>query len=317
MKPIGGFFELELGKQKEYHTDALKLNLGRNALRYILEARGVKKLYIPFYICDAIIRTLRALKIDYSCYPIDSAFRPVIDFNVNYDEYILIVNYFGIANVKIPAGRFKNIIIDNSQAFFEKPGYNTDTFYSPRKFFGVPDGAYLYTTKRLKQRLERDVSANYSGHLLMRIDEGPGEAYRTFLKNEKAMSKKPLKIMSNLTETILKSINYGDVIKIRHKNFLHYHRSLNKINECKININKIKAPMVYPLLVKNKGLKNYLIKNNIFIATYWKEVKNYARSGSFESYLVNNLVSLPVDQRYGLTEIQYIIEKIKKYLKIF
>jgi hypothetical protein len=34
MQPIGGYFELELRKGKEYHTDAIRLNTGRNALEY-------------------------------------------------------------------------------------------------------------------------------------------------------------------------------------------------------------------------------------------------------------------------------------------
>ena len=44
MKTIGGYFELELKKNEEYHKDALSLNTGRNALEYILKTNGVKEM---------------------------------------------------------------------------------------------------------------------------------------------------------------------------------------------------------------------------------------------------------------------------------
>ena len=66
---------------------------------------------------------------------------------------------------------WKQLIVDNTQAFcFSDRG--VDTFYSARKFFGVPDGAYLYTDKFLNVELEQDVSCQRCEHLLRRIDEG-------------------------------------------------------------------------------------------------------------------------------------------------
>jgi hypothetical protein len=32
---IGGYFELELSRGEEYHSDAIRLNTGRNAFEYI------------------------------------------------------------------------------------------------------------------------------------------------------------------------------------------------------------------------------------------------------------------------------------------
>ena len=40
MKEIGGYFELELTKGIEYHSELLKLNSGRNAFKYILKTRN-------------------------------------------------------------------------------------------------------------------------------------------------------------------------------------------------------------------------------------------------------------------------------------
>lgn len=317
MIEIGGFFELELQKGQDYHPKAIKLNTARNALRYLIESKHIKKLYLPYYICDAALEPLHILGIPYSFYHIDSNFKPIIDFELNKDEYLVYVNYFGInsKNNSSLVKDIKNIIIDNSQAFFDKHQRNIDTIYSSRKFFGVTDGAYLYTNKRLKKTRGKDKSSDRFGFLLKRIENGASSAYELFLQNEKALCGQPIKSMSILTEAIMKSINYKDVIKVRNENFALYHKYLGKINEININLSGINAPMVYPFLYKNKNLRNRLIKNKIYVATYWKEVPDKTGKECFEWYLTNYLIPLPIDQRYTKDEILYIIKKIFKFLK--
>lgn len=48
VKPIGGYFELELPTFPEYHCEAIALNSGRFCLEYILRCRNYNKIYIPF-----------------------------------------------------------------------------------------------------------------------------------------------------------------------------------------------------------------------------------------------------------------------------
>ena len=59
---IGGYFQLELNKDREYHDKAIALNTGRNALEYILRAKIFKKIYLPFYTCDVLLEPLKKLK---------------------------------------------------------------------------------------------------------------------------------------------------------------------------------------------------------------------------------------------------------------
>ena len=40
--------------------------------------------------------------------------------------------------------------------FYAKPIHGNDTFYTCRKFFGVPDGAYLYTDKLLDEEFSKN-----------------------------------------------------------------------------------------------------------------------------------------------------------------
>ena len=90
------------------------------------------------------------LNINYEFYHINEMLEPEIK-QINNDSALLYTNYFGIKVEFIQSiiKKNKNIIIDNSQAFYAEPINGIDTFYSPRKFFGVPDGGYLSINKKI------------------------------------------------------------------------------------------------------------------------------------------------------------------------
>jgi hypothetical protein len=70
-KPIGGYFEWEFPKTRNFnlHENALLVNSGRHALEYILRGIGdIKKLWIPYFTCDVIFQPLVKLGIPYSFY---------------------------------------------------------------------------------------------------------------------------------------------------------------------------------------------------------------------------------------------------------
>ena len=47
MKAIGGYLELECGKEPLYYQDGIYLNLCRSALRYLIRTLGIKKIHVP------------------------------------------------------------------------------------------------------------------------------------------------------------------------------------------------------------------------------------------------------------------------------
>jgi hypothetical protein len=316
---IGGYFELELPVREEYHNNALRLNTGRNAFEYVLRAKKYKKLYLPFYTCDAMLEPINKLGIDYEFYHIDQSFRPVFDFSsIRQEDVFVYNNYFGICDEQTReiAAQCKNLIIDNSQAFYSKPIKGVDTFYSPRKFFGLPDGAYLYTDAFLDNEFEQDISYERCMHLLGRVDTGAERNYNSFVKNDNALKEQPIKIMSELTTKLLKGIDYKNIFIRRKENFNYLHNALKNSNQLKfINIDEIETPMVYPYLISNgNSIKMELIKNKIFIASYWPNVVEWCEKEVFEYKLSADMISIPIDQRYDTENMKYIIEKISEFL---
>jgi hypothetical protein len=312
MNEIGGYFELELNNTGEYHADALDLNTGRNALEYILRARGYKKVYLPYYSCSALLEPIKKLNLLWEFYLINKNLEPKLGKKPGNKEAVLYINYFGIKQqvVRRLKARFDNLIVDNSQAFYAESIEGIDTFYSARKFFGVPDGAYLYTNKQLDIDLPYDQSHQRMVHLLKRRDRNARSAYKTFLANEKELCNQPIKKMSKLTRALLRNIDYEKIKSVRERNFLFYHNRFRGINRLLIDIKTLNSPMVYPLLLHKKGIREWLIKNKIYIATYWNEIVSNVNEHWFEKELIDYLLPLPVDQRYGPDELTIVIEKI-------
>ncbi|MCY6370543.1 hypothetical protein [Clostridium ganghwense] len=315
MKEIGGFFELELNKGEEYHKDAIRLNSARNCLLYIIKAERPKKIYLPYYSCNTLLEPIIRENINYEFYNINNDFSPIFHKKILSDEFFLYTNYFGVNKKIVDSISNKDkIIIDNAQAFFEKPIKGIRTIYSPRKFFGVAEGGYLYTKYRYSERLVRDTSYDRCLHLLKRIDISAQESYADFKHNKGKFKERKLMLMSKLTERIMKSINYDKVKLIRKKNFLYLHEKLSEFNELKLNIEDLNGPMIYPLLITKEGIKEKLISNKIYLATYWKKVLRRVKVGSFEYKLIRYLLPLPINQRYDLSDMKFIHDLIKKYI---
>ena len=315
MSSIGGYFELELSEGSEHHSDALRINTARNALEYILKANAYTKVYIPYYTCDVILEPLLKLNIEYEFYAIDSKLEPIFDYNtIKKEEAFLYTNYFGIKDdfVNELSGFCKNLIIDNAQSFFHIPIKGIDSFYSARKFFGVPDGAYVYSHIKLKEELVIDSSLTRLNHLVKRIETKAEDGYEDFTINEENLSNQPLKQMSVFTQRMLKSINYDNIISKRRENFNYLAQTLGTTNELDISSNPSLVPMVYPFLkVGNNKIFKKLIENKIYIAKYWPNIKSWTQQESFEYYLAENTLALPIDQRYTLEDMERIIKIIK------
>ena len=311
MEGIGGYFELELWHGGHYHAGALRLNTARNCLEYVLRTRCYAKVHVPYYTCGAVLEPLRRLGVAYEFYAIDRRLEPEDTVGLKEGEAFLYTNYFGLKQecverlARIYGGR---LIVDDAQAFYAPRVEGVDTFYSPRKFFGVPDGGYLYTDRRLEEELPRDVSWERMGHLLRRVDEGAEAGYALFRKNENALDDNSIRSMSRLTERMLEGVDYERAGRQRRENFLFLHDRLKGRNRLDMKLQDEKVPMVYPFWTDGgEDLKKELIRSKIYVATYWPNVPEWTEEGTLEYDLAKNVVALPVDQRYTKKELEHIV----------
>ena len=76
MREIGGYFGFEELIHKEYYPSLIALNTARSALLYVLKARGIRKLYIPFYLCSSVSSMLDREGYEYEFYHVGKDFMP-------------------------------------------------------------------------------------------------------------------------------------------------------------------------------------------------------------------------------------------------
>lgn len=319
MREIGGYFEFEHFNGREYYSDLVGLNTARNALLYILRARKIQKIHIPYFLCDCIRIMLEKFGFAFEFYSIDESMLPIFDKNLEENECIYIVNYYGRFNDEVLKGlqaKYKNIIVDNVQAFFRVPIQGIDTLYSCRKFFGVPDGAYVSTAVPYTEDIESDVSKSRMEHILGRYEHTASEFYSVFKKVDDSFIEEDVKSMSSLTRNLLRGINYESVARIREENFDLLHSVLGDINQ--IDIGKPNAPFCYPFynpnIIKNPlELKRNLANKKIYIPTYWPNVLEENGKDTLEYQYAYHILALPCDQRYGKEEMMYMLEALKEY----
>lgn len=255
----------------------VKLNLARNCLRYIIKAYGIKDIYMPFYLCPALIRAARLEGCGIKFYHIDKNFYPVGNFCD--DDFILYPNYFGICSENIfkLSTKYKNLIVDNAHGFY-MPDCGLASFCSLRKFFNVKDGAYLFISKKLEIDLVKD-DFSY-GKLCGALN------FEQLVKNEKRLDSEGIKLISDCTEEYFSYINIEDQKALRLKKFHKLHDKFGASNELEIKLVEYDVPFVYPYLIRDEITGKKLEQEGHLILRYWNMLPKDFPEYDFYKYLI-------------------------------
>lgn len=315
MREIGGYIEFEHFHGSMPHEKAIALNCGRNCLAYLFKSKGIKKLKVPYYICNSIFNVCDREGVEKIYYHIDSSFRPTSDLTVDTDEWLYLVNLYGqLSNEEIKeyVERFDRVIVDQANNYFADPLPSVDTIYTCRKWFGVADGAFLYTDSLLPDEFPQDESYDRMGFLMGRFERTASEFYKGYNANNKYFIDQPIKRMSKLTRNLLRCIDYSFVEKRRQENFAYLNERFAGVNQ----LNLKPATFMYPLMVQNGAeLRKKLQENKIYVPTLWSTVFDVAGSDTIEYKMAKNILPLPIDQRYGIDDMNYMVDIINDLLE--
>lgn len=154
-----------------------------------------------------------------------------------------------------------------------------------------------------------DQSYDRMKYLMGRYERTANEFYMDYVSNNKMFNSEPIKCMSKLTKNILRSLDYDNIAKQRQNNFNMYNKKLESIN--KLKLKSVYGAFMYPLLIKQgKLIRQKLKEMNIYIPTLWPDVLERCSEETLEYNYAENILPLPVDQRYDIEDIEYIISKI-------
>jgi hypothetical protein len=315
MKPIGGYFELELQKGNSgYHNTPHALKSGRSCLHHLLNIVRPSLVYIPFYTCDALLEPFMVSGINYQYYTIDQNLEIAGDILLKDGEYLVYINYFDLKRqytARLAEQYGDKLIIDATQAFFMKGDGRSWLFNSCRKFFGVPDGAYLYAPANIDVPLADSRNERYiTEHLIKRFNGHTQEGYNAFVTNE-SLCDSAVTGISKLSEYLLSEIDYEEVIKRRRINYAFLFNAFKDKNLLAVSQVDENVPMCYPLLAGKKTDKRRLADNGIFIPSFWEDVlKRNSEGFVTEKIFVNNLLPLPVDHRLEMKDMSRLADAV-------
>lgn len=305
-KAIGGFFELEFNRGTSLYPLAQGFNSARFALQALLQASPVKRLYLPDYTCSTMHEAAVRSGVEVLRYQVDEYLEPVELPDLEADERLQYVNYFGLKDRYVgerlwPAlgGR---LILDNAQSLFSAPLEGVATLYSPRKFVGVPDGGWLLNGPHgTAAALPAGSSEGRTRALIGRLEDGPEPFYGTFVEVEHSIRDEGVRAMSALTARLLDGLDYATIQARRQANFAQLRGLLDGLNGYN-DFAGVSTPMIYPLLLASPEqahqVRSALQQQRIYVATYWRELLDDPGLGPAARRWTECMLPLPIDQRY-------------------
>jgi hypothetical protein len=310
---IGGFFELELRRGTFPNSHSHLLGSGRNCLEFIIRSHNFTRVFLPKYVCDAVMEPVGRLGLSHTFYAIDEHFELTEEINPEQGEVLLYTNYFGLKDDycrRLASELGSRLILDCCQALFFDAPHRSHTFYSPRKFVGVPDGGCVITDRPLDPNTPIAYSLARFQHLAKRIEVGPEAAYRDFLASERSLANRPIERMSSLTRALLANIDYGGVYASRRANYAVLEELLGRTNQSCVQLHDHSCPLFYPYLSDVPTLRDALTAARIFVPMLWPNVLRWTCAGELEFHLAKELLLLPIDQRYSAADMRRIVNVI-------
>lgn len=311
MRPIGGFFELELPRHgTSPHPDAIALSTGRACLTVILDEIKPTLVHVPFHACDALLQPFRRLRIEIAFYGLADDLSPLALPELGPREHFLWTDYYGVCGeiterLKMQYG--DKLIIDDTHAFYRGRHPGHWSFTCARKYFGVPDGAYLFAPKDM--RVEAPPFERISlQHGLLRALGRQDEAYAAYQAYEATLNCEVYRI-SETSESLLNAVDHEQVKSRRRENFEYLHARLGPSNTLPMGSAPKPYPFCYPYLPERSTDRSNLYANGLFIPRLWPDVLTRTGDGfEREKRWSQDLLPLPIDHRYGESEMERLAE---------
>lgn len=310
---IGGVFATEHPQGGAGpHPDACALSTGRACLAAILRALRPARVYVPFYTCNTVFQPFVDLGIPITFYAIDERFAPKDPPVLGTDEYILWTNYFGLCGEVLPelSARYgAHLLIDDTHAFFSGRHARLWSFTSARKFFGVPDGAYLFAPAVLPLDAARFSGASLR-HLALRSEGKMIPALQAEAAYERTLDA-AVRSISATSEKLLCGCDMAGAARIRRENFAILHAHLAATNRLSPTLADGDAPFCYPYLPARPPSRAALYRHRILVQPLWADVLIRATEGfAWERHLSRTLLALPLDQRYGAADMETLAQAV-------
>lgn len=317
------------GYLSDYNT--IYTSSGRGAIRII--AKKFRSVLLPEFICESVIKCFGASKISFYKINNDCTIdvHDLLHKITSETDCVFIMHYFGAVQPKQVLDKINlackqngiGIIEDVTHSILSTKSTIGDYMVaSLRKWFPLPNGGVLYSKNQLDaDGLEvcTDNAKTYAMALKdLYLFKGYdfNSAYRKiFAESEQSLQDNPEpKLISDFSKFILSCQSVSQIIEKRKTNYKNLAKKLAGLGLYPVVKLDGGCPFVLPLRVKHRDVfRKYLIDNRIYCAVHWPKDEFSNSQRSTAELNSDTLISLPIDQRYGGAEIEYIFNTISSF----
>ena len=340
---LGSNFELDISNLKrvddsifEYLKNyySIYLDSGRSAIKLLKSKLGCGTILLPSYICESVIDVFRQdFQIEF--YQVTKELEiDLVDFEKKIDRStaaVYLMHYFGqIQNQEVLSfltdkrDRYGFLIIeDTTHSIFTSAATIGDyCICSLRKWFPIPDGGVVYSKFCLDaQKLERKIvpsnlEAMILKYLFIYKNVPCNHIYRQVFQAEerKLDYQDEIYELSEISSILLSCYSIQELKTKRKKNAEYLFSRINRKQVQPVLREEDDTPLTFPVYVKNRdSLKRFLSENRIYCAVHWPIEDMRLKQNDLTVEISKHILSLPIDQRYGGAELDYLLSSISKY----
>lgn len=330
---IGSFYNMSFPKLKFINKKSEKNDLffvsGRNAITFILKSLNAKRCLLPNYLCGSVHNCFS----DFDYYKITNEFQIDLQYltdliEENKYDLILIINFFGYIDKNIKPikelCKKNNILIleDFTHNLFSNKLYGDICVCSYRKTLPTPFGS-IVKIRNNNITFSQHNNLNFY-YLYLNTCKILGSILKNFLCLKFLW--RPLLVYCENNVNNLKNYNF-DYINYYFYNY-YYDKEIKNIRinnifylkkELDLSINPIFDACYFTLNLKCKNkitrdnMRKFFIDNKIYCPIYWP--LDFDKDNKCNISINETILSIPIDQRYTIIHMKYIINVIKSYNK--
>ena len=327
-----------------FHNKVYLLS-GRTALEYIitdiLKSHTIQSVLLPSYCCHTMIEPFCRHNIAirfYDVYFDDSNGLSVDIPEIRENEIFYYMTYFGFTDIcgfEMSALRdaYQVIIEDRTHSWLSEGsscGFDY-SYVSYRKWTGFSgialaekaQGAFLDYPENINEKYYE--MREKAAHMKKRfIETGGGDknGFLTLFGEAEALLESDYVGYKSTREAMADLLVFDSALaaKKRRCNAEILTNGLKEISEIELMYSEIKegeVPLFVPVLVKEKRteLRKYLIENSVYCPIHWPLTEYHIGISERAGQLYQQELSLVCDQRYGIDDMNRMVELIKNFYK--
>lgn len=345
---IGSIYSIATLETKQHSSirlageSAAYFSLCREALLVIVQKyrESSKKVLLPAYTCQTVIDPFLQEGWEIEYYNISSRLRiDTVDLIAKFNSFkpaLCVAHPYYGADLNeeelnaLSIIKSKNCVLveDLTQCVFSEQRSPIFDYFtgSYRKWFAIPDGSFLIGNITVDNELEENEQfiQPMSDAMYLR-----GVFHHTGDVNIKEVSRRIGNIaihhisgeivphrMSDFSCSLLSKIDIEETKKRRYENYQYLYKSLQDNGICrpvKRGLEEITcAPLFFPIYVEERAaFQKKMAQQEIFAPILWPVHTESVLINGNINRIYSNILMLPIDQRYGVEDMQRMIDVIK------